>query len=63
MLIPASTSVIPVVGADATDFEPGDLVEYTFDHGFGEISITRRVISKSVTVSDDGLETIGVQFA
>jgi hypothetical protein len=63
MLVPASTSLIPVQGASATDFDPGDLVEYTFDHGFGEISVTRRVLAKRISVSEDGHESIGVELA
>lgn len=63
MLVPVQTQLIPVKGASATDFEAGDLVEYTFDHGFGEVSVTRRVISKSITVNSDGLETIAVELA
>lgn len=61
-LVGAQPEAIPVAGADAMSFEAGDRIEMAFDPGVGLVVFRRRVLAKRVTVSDDGNETIGVEF-
>src|SRR5690606_25774139 len=61
-LVGAQPEAIPVAGADAMSFEAGDRIEMAFDPGIGLVVFRRRVLAKRVTVSDDGNETIGVEF-
>src|SRR5690606_1442460 len=60
--VAAMPEAIPVAGASVTDFASGDWVEMAFDPGVGLVVFRRRVLAKRVTVSEDGNETIGVEF-
>lgn len=61
MLFQPGPGLIPVDGAHADDFNPGDLVSYLYDAGIGQQQGIYRVKTKKVSV-DGGKETIEVEF-
>lgn len=60
-LISPQPDLIPVEGAGVEDFAAGDIVQFTPRIGI-PLTMSRRVVSKRVSVSDEGVETIGVSF-
>lgn len=62
-LVSPTPQLIPVDGAGVDDFGTGDTVVFAPRIGISGLSLERRVLKKSVTVSDDGTESIGVEFA
>src|SRR5690606_10591023 len=50
-------------GIEVGDIETGDLVEGSFDWGFGTVTVQRRVTSKTVSVDAAGTPTIGLGLA
>jgi hypothetical protein len=63
MRLSVSPQLIPVAGADVTDFDVGDQVTYSFDAGLGEITSVERVRTKQVSVSGGrAKEQLAVRF-
>lgn len=62
MRLSVEPRLIPVEGADVTDFDAGDLVTYDYDAGLGTITATQRVRQKQVSVSRTGREELAVRF-
>lgn len=61
--VSASPELIPVDGAGVTDFDTGDTVAFGPRIGIPDVVLERRVLKKSVSVGDDGNESINVEFA
>ncbi len=62
MRLSVSPRLVPVDGADATDFDAGDQVTYDYDAGLGQITVAQRVRTKRVAVSEKGREELSVRF-
>lgn len=56
-------TIIPRIGANIGDFEPGDAVSYSYDAGLGLQSGAYRVTKITVDVGNNGDQRIGVEFA
>lgn len=55
--------LIPVAGAEYSDFAAGDTVSYGYDAGLGFQSGSYRILRRKVTVADNGTETMEVEFS
>jgi hypothetical protein len=62
MRISVDPQLVPVEGADVTDFDAGDVVTYDFDSGLGTMTSTQRIRAKRVTVGRTGREELSVRF-
>lgn len=62
-LVVPSPKLFPVAGADVTDFESGDTVQFVPEVGVPNLTYTRRIQRRQITVTEDGNEDIGVTFA
>lgn len=48
--------------ADFDDLEPGNTVEYSYDAGLGKQTFNVRIEKRTLTVTPDGQEKLGVEF-
>ncbi len=55
-------SLIPSIDLDPTTVEAGDTITWSYDYGYGIISLARDIWSKTVNIDSSGTETIGLRF-
>jgi len=63
MLFVPGPELRPIGGVNFFDFDLGDKITYSYNAGLGLQTIQRRVLTKSLKVSENGIESLSVELA